>query len=515
MAAIRPTLGPLPRAVAVQRPDRALTPELLDDGAIIARRILALPNPAEDVGAMHLRGFLWRIHERAGDGTATAATLFGALLANGRRMLVAGVDAQQLRPQLEAVGELVRGDLRAQARHRDDRAHHIDLARAISHDDELAELLGDIFDVSGEFGTIAVLPSNRRDSWREFVQGSYWEGGARSNVHLGDQIRLRSDLLEPALLLSNLAIDDPADLLPALEAALASNARGLVVISDSISERAVALLMANSRPNFPIVAVKPPGFGEAGRRAALDDLATLTGGRVFWSEAGDRLDRLQPADLGRARIAWATMQHVGIVAGQGDALAIRRRVEELERRYDDAVDNEERDKIQARLGSYHGVAATLWVGGDSDLGSKNRQETAKRAIAVLRRALRDGSVPGGGAALLRCQAALRDRLASACDETERAALRIVADALDAPLRAILTNCGHEPAPVLARLNGAGDGMGFDARSGVIVDARAAGIVDPLAVVTAATVGAIRSVALALTIDAIVHTRSTEISVDPE
>lgn len=513
--AIRPTLGPEPRAVAVQRPDHHMAPELLDSGAAIARRIVALPDERDDPGAMFVRGFLWRIHEEAGDGTATAATLFGALLAGGRRALAAGISAQQLRPRLESVAEVVRDELRAQAIHCAGRTHLIRLTRAVCHDDELAELLGDVFDVSGEFGNIAVLPSKRPESWREFVQGSYWEGGAHSALLFGDRIRMRSDLIEPALALSNLALDDPSEIVPALEAALASGAGGLAIVADSISDRAVSLLYANSRPAFPIIAVKPSGFGEEGRRAALQDLALLTGGRIFWEEAGDRLGLLRQSDLGRVRRAWATVQQFGIVSGQGDPRAIRCRINELERRYDRSVDREEQGEIQERLGAFHGVAATLWVGGDSDLGAKIRLERAQRTIVVLRHAIRDGSVLGGGVALLSCQTALRKRLARTSDETERAALRIVSEVLDVPFRTILANGGYEPAPVLAALDSAKAGMGFDALTGRVVDMRAAGILDPLAVVTAATSGAIRSVALALTIDTIVHTRSTEISVDPE
>lgn len=515
VAAIRPTLGPLPRAVAVQRPDHAMTPELLDDGGAIARRIVALPDIREDPGAMLVRGFLWRIHEETGDGTATAATLYGAMLKAGRAALASGVATQQLRPRLEAVADLVRDQLAAQAVHCAGREHLIRIARSVCHDDELAELLGDVFDVAGEFGQIAILPSKRRESWREFVQGAYWDGGAHTSAALNDQIRMRTDLIEPALVLTDLDLDDPAALTPALEAALTSGAHGLVVTAQSISAQAMSLLTANNRPGFPMIAVRVPGFGETGRRAALEDLALMTGGRVFWKAAGDSLGAIRMADLGRARRAWVDPQHFGIVSGQGDARAIRLHIDQLTCFYDQAMDANERTWARERLQAFHGVAATLWVGGDSDIGSKNRLEQATRTTRVLRDAIHDGVVPGGGAALLACQAALRKRLAKTSDETERAALRIVTSALEAPFRAILANCGYEAAAPLARIERGQPGLGFDALIGQVVEMRAAGIVDPLAVVTAAATGAIRGVALALTIDAIVHTRATEISVDPE
>ena len=515
VAAIRPTLGPLPRATGVERPDRALLPELLDNGAAIARRIVALPDEHEDPGAMYVRGFLWRIHEEVGDGTATAASLFGALLAAGRTALTSGISAQQLRPRLEAVAELVREGLAAQAVQCESRDHLVQIARGVCHDDELAELLGDVFDVAGEFGQVAVLPSNRRESWREFVQGCYWEGGAHSTAMLEDQIRMRGDLIEPALALTNLDLDEPSELFPALGAAMTSGAQGLVVIAKSISARAVSLLMANSRPEFPVVAVKIPGFGEEGRRATLEDLALMTGGRVFWEAAGDRIELIRMADLGRARQARIDPQHFGIVSGQGNARAIRVRIDQMSKFYDHSVDSKERAWARERLQSFHGISSTVWVGGDSDLGAKGRLDRAKRAVQVLREAIHGGTVPGGGAALLACKSDLTKRLAKTSGETERAALRIVIQALDAPFRTILANCGYETAAPLARIERGKRGLGFDALTGKVVDMRAAGIVDPLAVTTAAVTGAIRSVALALTIDTIVHTRSTEISVDPE
>ena len=513
--AIRPTLGPLPRAVAVQRPDHALLPELLDDGGAIARRIVALPEEGEDSGAMYVRGFLWRIREEAGDGTATAATLFGALLKAGRTALTAGVSAQQLRPNLEAVSELVRDELTRMAAPTEGRDRLVCIARTVCHDDELAGLLGDAFDVAGEFGQIAILPSHRRESWREFVQGAYSRGGALSTPMLADQVRLRSDLIEPALLLTDLDIDDPAELLPVLEAAMASGARGLVITAKAISPRATSLLIANSRPEFPIVAAKIPGFGAEGRTAALQDLALLTGGRVFWEAAGDRLGSIRMADLGRARQAWVDPQHFGIVSGQGDARAVRAHIDGLAAFYDQSVAPSEREWARERLQAFHGVSTTVWVGGDSDTGVKRRLDVATRAVNVLRNAIHDGSVPGGGVALLACRAGLTTRLTTTSDRTERAALRIVIESLEAPFRTILANCGHEPAPALAKMERGAPGLGVDARTGEVVDLRAAGILDPLAVTSAAVTGAIRSVALALTIDTIVHTRSADISVDPQ
>lgn len=515
VAAIRPTLGPLPRAVAVQRLERSMIPELLDDGAEIARRIIALPGAREDAGAMYLRGFLRRLQKDVGDGGATAAVIFAAMLKGGRLAIASGVPAQLLRPQLERAGELVRRELASMAIVSHERQDLIHAACSVCHDDELAGLLGDAFDVAGEYGEVVIAPSKRRESWREFVAGSYWDGGVHSTPMLRDAVRQRTDIVDAALVVGNLAIDDPLTLAPALHAARSSGAGGLAVVAKSISADALAILAANGSADFPIVAVRSPGLSEDDRRGALQDLAVMTGGRAFLDEAGDRLGAISASDLGRARRIWATPQQFGIVSGGGDARAVRAHIGQLASRHDRAANPEERRQAAHRLGKFHGVSSTIWVGADSVLAASGRIEVAGRTALVVRRVIRHGSVAGGGAALLACRRSLLARMAGADDPAERAALRVVADALEAPFRGILENCGFEAAPALARLAGEPAGYGFDARTGRIVEMREAGILDPAAVLAAAAAGAIVSAALALTIDAIVVTRKTDVSVDPE
>jgi chaperonin GroEL len=187
----------------------------------------------------------------------------------------------------------------------------------------------------------------------------------------------------------------------------------------------------------------------------------------------------------------------------------------LEAFFRQSGDEQERTWTRERLQSFHGVGATLWVGGEVEAAASERLTRAKRAVRVLRSTLGNGAVPGGGSALLACRVPLRERLSEAENEAERAALRIVIKALEVPFRTILANAGYDAAGPLHRIESGPVGLGFDAVRGEIVDVRAAGIVDSLAVTAAAATGSIRSAALALTIDAVVHTRSTEISVDPE
>jgi chaperonin GroEL len=258
--------------------------------------------------------------------------------------------------------------------------------------------------------------------------------------------------------------------------------------------------------------VKTPVHGQ---RGAIDDLAVLTGGRPFLKEAGDSLRRFSSNDFGQARTAWVTRQQFGLIGGQGDPQAVRRHTETLRGSHRSAGDKDARRDSLQRLGTLQGTSATLWIGANSDLEAKNRLAAAGRAAQTLRLALRDGVVPGGGVALLHGQDAMSERLKSSGDEMEEAALRIVIDALRAPAEALLINCGYEPAPVIAGIRRRGAPTGYDVIAGCFGDMHAMGLVDPARVVATAARTAVRGAALALTIDVIVHTRTTEVSTSPE
>jgi chaperonin GroEL len=516
VAAIGPTLGPVPRTVAVERAIAGLTPEILDNGAVIARRILALPNAIEDAGAMYLRGLLWRIQEDVGDGTATAAVLFGALLAGGRRAIAAGHHAQLLRPHIERAGAIVSDELLAMARPLHGESPLRSVAASVSQDTELAALLGDIFDVIEEFGRLDVRVGQRRESRREFVEGAYWSTTVHTVPLLDQYPGQRAELLNPAIVLSDLEIENPRDLIPSIETARAAGAESLLVICMALSEQAAGLLAANNQPgSFPIIAVKTPGLTDDDRRAALEDLSFLTGARPFQHAAGDLLRVAGSGDLGSARRVWVTKDQFGVIGGLGDACQKRQQVERLAHAYDRAPDTDERQRLLARLNAYQGGSATLWLAGGTEAATKQRVATAERTALVLRQVLRSGVVPGGGAALLMCRCRLLSKIATIHDPTEKIAYQIVADGLTAPIRALLNNWGREAAPVLAAIDEAGPGFGYDARKDAMVDMVDAGIVDPAAVLASVARVTVNSAALALTIDTLIHRPHTEATIEPE
>jgi len=503
---LRPTLGPLPRTVVVEQLPKERTPELLDDGGVIARRIIELPDRDEDVGAMFLRHVLWRLHEKVGDGTATAAVLFQSVYNQGVHYIVSGGNAMALRHYLEKGMEVVLDELTGMAVHLEGKEKLAQIAETICHDPPLAQMLGEIFDIIGEYGQLEVRSGRSRELEREYVEGMYWKGGVFSHQMITDHTKLRAEMENAAILISDLEIEDPRQLVLVIEAVRQAEIRSLLIIAGKLSDSAIALLLTASRDpaKFQAIAVQTPGMTSGDQAASLEDLAVLTGGYLLAKAAGYTLSGVKVQHLGRARRVWADRTYFGIIGGKGDPRALRKHIVNLRAAFRQADDPEVRKKLQERIGKLMGGSATLWVGGATELEINARKELAQRTAEALRGAITDGVVPGGGATLLACRPALQEMLDQSEDPDERAAYRILLRALEEPIRAILTNAGYDASEVMAELKRAGAGQGFDVRSGQIVDMAKAGIFDAASVQKAAVHSAVASAALALTIEVLVH-----------
>jgi chaperonin GroEL len=502
--AIRPTLGPLPRLVLTTNP-RLNYPEPLDNGALIARRVFQIRDRQADVGAMYLRNLLWRLHETAGDGTATAAVLFQAIYAAGLRYIVADGNAPRLRQHLEGAAQFVLDLLAERTIQIEGRARIARLAETICSDHELSEELGEIFDVIGPYGRLEVRSGHSQRLEREYVEGRYWDGPLLSPHMVNDAIRQRALLGEPAVLISDLEVREPSQLIPVMEAALGAGARSLLLIVRSLAESATALLLLPpNRERLVVAAARTPGANTTATRDSLHDLALLTGGRPFLQEAGDTLQHVRSDDLGRARQAWADAEYFGLTGGEGEPVDLRRHVAALRSAYSAADDTRDRKRLLDRLGKLLGGAATLRVGALSPFAVDLRKEQAIRTAEALRGALRDGLLPGGGVALLDCIPALEARRRVAAEPEERAAYHMLIQSFEAPARALFHNAGFDPDETLARVRASGPGHGFDVVRRQVVNMAQAGILDSAAVVRAAVGGTIRSAALAFTINTLVH-----------
>jgi chaperonin GroEL len=514
--AVRPTLGPLPRLVALERMNRAEAPEIMDDGATIARRIIEVVPASHDVGAMLLRHALWQMHTEAGDGSVTMAVMFQGIVSEGIRYITAGgCNAMQLRRGLEKGLQAVCETLRAQACPLEGRESIARVARGLVHENEpLANMLGEMLDVVGPEGLIAVEKSNRPGLEREYVQGAYWRlSGWLSRLFIMDHAAKRALLENPAILMTDLSIREPQELAPVLDACMKAGVQRLVIVAKEISDSALGLLvMNNEAKTIQTLAVRTPRVLEQDQVAALEDMAVLTGGRAFFSAAGRGLHGFVADDLGHARKVWAAESTFGLSGGRGDARRIRRHLADVRARVRLAADDHEREMLQERLGRLAGGTAILRVGGATDAETELLKDTALRAVTALRKAVAGGVVPGGGAALLAARSALAGL--PAVNEDQAAAYRLLARALEEPTRAIAANAGSQPDIIIERVRSAGDGCGFDARTGQIVDMKQVGILDSVQVLQRALEIAVTGAATALTMDVIVHHRKPQECVEP-
>ena len=503
--AIRPTLGPRPRTVAIDHIMNKKMPELLDNGGVIAKRIIQLPGLNEDVGAMFLRDVLWRLHNQVGDGTATAAVLFQSIYNRGVRYLTSGGNPMQLRSALEKGMGLIIKELSGMTVPLKGQEQLTQIAESLSFDPPLAKMLGEVFDIIGEYGRLEIREGRSHDVEREYVEGMYWERGVMSRQMINDHKRTRTEFKNAAILISDLDITEPQQLLPALEAALRAQHTSLVIVANKLSDNAIGFLLANKKPDkFQVIAVNTPGYGKPEQVGALEDLAILTGGKAFIKIAGDTFDSIKPEDFGQARRAWADMRNFGIIGGKGSPRALRRHIAHLRTAYNASDEIGAREKLLKRIGKLLGGSATLWVGGLTEFAIKERVEVAKRTAAAMRGAIAEGVVPGGGVALLQCRPALQELLANTTNTDERAAYSILIDTLAEPLRTIATNAGYDNRDVMADIRLAGPGYGFDVTTEKVVNMIEAGIYDTATMQKSAVYAAVASAALALTIDVLVH-----------
>ena len=308
-----------------------------------------------------------------------------------------------------------------------------------------------------------------------------------------------------AVVLTDFELEDHTDLVPAMRATLQSKLKALVVVARKVSDKVVGFLMTNSKPEkFQLIVVKTPGRATEDQAAALTDMSVLTGGRVFYYQTGETLESIRPGDLGRARSVWADQLHFGLRGGKGDPRQLRNHIRSLQAGFDNLTEPDARRKYRQRIGKLMGGSATLWIGAPTEAELKTRQALAERTAEAVRGAVRDGALPGGGAALLACSKKLRQQANSCSDDDQRYASQILANALEQPMREILANAGHEPSAVMAAISRKRGQRALDINSGQVVDVVDAGLLDVAAVQKEVVKRAIGAAALALTVDVMVH-----------
>jgi chaperonin GroEL len=518
--AVEPALGPHGRLVAIQREtgpkDKA--PELLNDGAAIARRIWALPDRWQTMGLLLARHMAAQVEEAVGDGGSTAIVLARAIVAAGQKHIAAGCDPMQLRRGMEKALPVALTAIEHSAQPLDDDRHILALTTAITGRNDLAKLIQECFEVVGPHGVIEVRPSQSVAHDREYIQGVLWNEGWKSShfVTSGGAAVLQ----QPYVLCATHRLTTAAQLAPLMGALIEANAankqsRGLVVIAFAIEGDALNILVTNkARGVLPALAIHAPGAGND-RFEILRDLTTLCGGKLLAEEAGDRVEAATLSDLGQADEVNAVRSAFTITGGKARPAALRQRIAEIRKLMPNAASTVERDRLSERAGKLLGGAALLRVGGATEAERAHLMARAEEAVRVVRIGMESGVAPGGGAAYLAAVPALA---ALRLPGDEAPASAILRQAMLAPMSALARNAGHDPAPVVHAALAQGAGCGFDVRTGTLTDMCAANIVDPLKVVTTALRAAVSCAAMTLTTEALVHkprsVRDDDVRLDP-
>ncbi len=507
------TLGPRGRLVAVEREHARRAPELISDGAQLARRFLGLPNRFETMGAFMARHIAWRMEETVGDGATTAVVIARQVLNEADRYAAAGYNMMSIRRGLEKALAVVLQALEKQAQALATPAQIVALATSITGDETLGRYIEEIFDTVGPQGAVDVRTHYARTHDRTYIHGTFWNQGWASSYFTtaaGTAV-----LKNPYILLTNRNLEKAAELLPIMEKIRAAGDRGLVVIATTIAGDALNILVTNkTRKVMPTLAIRAPGLGPE-KTDVLQDLAVLTGGAVFREEAGTRLETATLDDLGQADEVQAIRSGFTLIGGKGRPAAIRERNLELRRQLPKAGYGRERERLIERAGKLLGGVALLNIGGATEVEQETLKERAKEAVHVVRLGLQEGVVPGGGVAYLRCLPALA---ALSLPDEEALAIPILQSALAAPMCAILRNSGFEPSPILARMSSDAPQCGFDVMSGQMVDVMAANIVDPVTILHAALRTGVSGALMALTTEVLVHkprvNRDEEVDFNP-
>ena len=477
--AVKVTLGPKGRYVVIDKKFGA--PTITNDGVTIAREI-EVEDPFENQGAQLVREVATATNDVAGDGTTTATVLAQAIVRQGLKNVAAGAQPLQLKRGIEiAVNSIVDG-IEKQSKEVTGKDQIARVATISAGDEEIGDVIADAIEKVGKDGVVNVEEGQTFGMDLEFTEGMQFDKGYISPYMVTDQDRMEAVLEDPYILIANQKIGSVRDVLPILEAVIQSG-KSLLIIAEDVEGEALATLVVNKlRGTFTGVAVKAPGFGDR-RKRMLEDIAILSGGEVITEEMGLKLENTQVSQLGRARRVVVSKDTTTIVDGNGDAAAIKGRINQIKAEVENTDSDFDREKLQERLAKLSGGVAVVKVGAATETEMKEKKHRVEDALQATRAALEEGIVPGGGVALL--QASKGVNVEAIEDEDERTGARIVLRAVEEPLRQIAENSGYEGSVVIADVVKAKKGFGLNAATGEVVDLVEAGVIDPAMVTRSA------------------------------
>ena len=495
--AVKITLGPKGRNAVIEKKYGA--PIITKDGVTVAKEI-ELQDPLENMGAQMVREVASKTSDVAGDGTTTATVLAQAIFREGVRTVAAGASPMALKRGIEKAVEVAVDEIKKL--HKDVKGEMIAQVGTISAntDKQVGSIIAEAMKKVGKDGVITVEESRTMETTLEVVEGMQFDRGYLSPYFVTDPERMECVLEDVHILIHEKKISSMTDLLPLLEQT-AKIGKALLILSEDVEGEALATLVVNKlRGTLKCAAVKAPGFGDR-RKAMLEDIAILTGGKAITEDLGIKLENVKIEDLGHAKKITIDKDNTTIVEGAGKASEIEGRIKQLRAQVEESTSDYDKEKLQERLAKLVGGVAVIKVGAATETELKEKKARVEDAMHATRAAVEEGIVPGGGVALLRCILAL-EKLKLHGDEA--IGVNLVKRALEEPLRQIAHNAGHEGAVVVGRVRESKDeNFGFNADSGEFGDLVKAGVIDPAKVTRLALQNAASIAALMLTTEALV------------
>jgi len=497
--AVKVTLGPKGRNVVLDKKFGA--PTVTKDGVTVAKEI-ELEDAFENMGAQMLKEVASKTSDVAGDGTTTATVLAQAIFREGLKNVTAGANPMSLKRGIERAVEAIVAELKKLSKDVPGKSEYAQVATvSANHDATIGNLIADAMEKVGKDGVITVEEAKSTETTLEVVEGMQFDRGYSSPYFITNPDTMEATVEDAYILIHDKKISAMKDLLPLLEK-VAQQGRPLLVIAEDVEGEALATLVVNKlRGTLKTCAVKAPGFGDR-RKAMLEDIAVLTGGKVISEEVGFKLENAVLSDLGQAKRISIDKDNTTIVEGHGKKEEIQGRIKAIRKQIEETTSDYDREKLQERLAKLAGGVAVINVGAATEVEMKEKKARVEDALHATRAAAEEGIIPGGGVAYLRVRGAL-DNIPANGDADEKIGINIIRKSLEAPMRFIAENAGEEGSVVINRVKNEKGGFGFNAMTGTYEDLMKAGVIDPTKVARTALENAASISALLLTTEAII------------
>ncbi|MFZ5476577.1 MAG: chaperonin GroEL [Myxococcota bacterium] len=495
--AVKVTLGPKGRNVVIEKSWGA--PVVTKDGVTVAKEV-ELEDKFENMGAQMVKEVASKTSDVAGDGTTTATVLAQAIFRSGVKLVAAGHNPMDLKRGIDKAVTAIIADLKTQSRPVADNAQIAQVGTISANGDtEIGRIIAEAMDKVGKEGVITVEENKGLETELKTVDGMQFDRGYISPYFVTDAERMEATFEDPYILIHEKKLSSMRELIKLLEKVHAAG-KPLLIIAEDVEGEALSTLVVNKlRGTLQVVAVKAPGFGDR-RKQMLEDIATLTNGRLIAEELGLKLENLGLQDLGRAKRVSITKDHTTIIDGSGTADAIKARISQIKAQIEETTSDYDREKLQERLAKLAGGVAVIRVGAATEVEMKEKKARVEDALHATRAAVEEGILPGGGVALIRAQKALDGVQA---EGEQRFGVEIVRRSVEEPLRQIVANGGGEASITLEKVRDGNGGFGFNAATGEYGDLYAAGVIDPTKVTRAALENAASVASLLLTTEAMV------------